>query len=163
MSETQNLWENILQNPISSTPDTNIVKGQVIEISNINSSVEEALQEALTIIPPNEFALTVIDNTQITDESIEKLEDFFQSEQVGRPTPEIYSKSNDCQLKQWFGEPEKRENDLCIVGTNHRCQGIQTRIVIHIIPQHCPDCGHSNKDPIIASRATAMYIIAKYI
>ena len=62
----------------------------------------------------------------------------------------------------WLCEPQMRKNDLCIIGKNHRSNGIQTEIVIHVLPESCPDCGHCDKDPVVASRATARYIYAKY-
>jgi len=182
----KNKLENILQNNVSSPPDINIVKGLFVQTSNTHSTLKEVLQEAFKKIPSNEFAFIVIDDTQLKSECIENLEEYFSISE--RPIPEIFAKPKELsswsnfkintlkfvlskqnsssklvhKLKEWLCEPKKRKSDVCMIGTNHRCNGMQTKIVIHIIPEDCPDCGDSSKDPVISSRATAMFILSKY-
>lgn len=42
------------------------------------------------------------------------------------------------------------------------CNGIETEILTYVLPGPCPNCDVSSEDPVIASRATSMQIIAKY-
>ena len=51
---------------------------------------------------------------------------------------------------------------MCIIGTQHQCNGIETDLVVHIYPEDCPWCEISNADPVIISRAMAMLIISTY-
>ena len=39
---------------------------------------------------------------------------------------------------------------------------LETKVVLYILPKECEDCCHSNIDPVIVSRATAMLIVARY-
>ena len=65
-------------------------------------------------------------------------------------------------LKNWLCDPQTRKNDLCVIGKNHQCNGIEVEVVIHIIPADCPLCSISNADPVIISRAKAMVIVSTY-
>ena len=58
--------------------------------------------------------------------------------------------------------PEKRSQDVCIVGTQHYCNGIETDVVAHVYPTDCHNCQRSDADPVIISRAKAMLIISTY-
>ena len=50
-------------------------------------------------------------------------------------------------LKKWLCEPKNRECDMCIVGSQHQCNGIETELVVHVYPANCPFCNISNADP----------------
>ena len=65
-------------------------------------------------------------------------------------------------LKTWLCDPQTRKNDVCIVGKDHQCNGIEVEVVVHLLPADCPLCGISNADPVIVSRAKAMVIISTY-
>ena len=67
-----------------------------------------------------------------------------------------------CLLKNWLCDPQARKNDVCIIGKDHHCNGIEVEVVVHIIPADCPLCGISNADPVVISRAKAVVIVATY-
>ena len=82
-----------------------------------------------------------------------------------RSEPCIFSGSksvDSLNIQKWLCEPSKRCNDLCIVTMKHNSNGLETKVVVYILPAACEECGHSNEDPVIASRATAMLIVARY-
>ena len=97
----------------------------------------------------------------MTTESIHSIYDG-----LNRPHPGLITNPKEYfHHKTWLCTPSKRKNDLCIVGdesVDHRSNGIQTSIVISVLPQNCPDCGYTSEDPVISSRATAMLIISMY-
>ena len=65
-------------------------------------------------------------------------------------------------LKNWLSDPQTRKNDVCIIGKDHHCNGIEVEVVVHIIPADCPLCGISNADPVVISRAKAIVIVSTY-
>ena len=156
----KNLRELGLQNEVH-LPDTNLVQGQVIEIEDVHPSYLDAVQAATEKIPKPMSALIFIDVSQIADFDPEKIHTAF----VERKQPILIRRSQEFSLvnaQKWLCEPQTRKTDLCIIGKNHRSNGIQTEIVIHVLPESCPDCKHSDEDPVVASRATAMFIYAHY-
>ena len=90
---------------------------------------------------------------------LDQIKDLFHSRKEPQIFTGIESTSN---LKTWLCEPQKRKNDICIIGTQHHCNGIETDIVVHIYPEDCPWCKISNADPVIISRAMAMLIVSTY-
>ena len=156
----KNELDGILQNEVH-FPDTNIVQGQVIAIEYVHSSILDALQATIEKIPKPMSALIYIDDRQIADFAPMTIHSAF----AGRKQPFVIQRSQEFSIgnaQKWLCEPQTRKNDLCIIGKNHRSNGIQTEIVIHVLPESCPDCEHSDEDPVVASRATALFIYAKY-
>ena len=156
----KNELDGILQNEVH-FPDTNIVQGQVIAIEYVHSSILDALQATIEKIPKPMSALIYIDDRQIADFAPMTIHSAF----AGRKQPIMIQRSQEFSIgnaQKWLCEPQTRKNDLCIIGKNHRSNGIQTEIVIHVLPESCPDCEHSDEDPVVASRATALFIYAKY-
>ena len=147
-----------LQKNIRSDSGISLIEGQLCQIESIYDTCEDALKAALMKIPSTKFAMIFIHDHLITEISI-----FNIHNQMKRPQPDTISNAQDfIKFKKWLCFPEKRKTDLCIVGVNHKCNGIQTSIVVYVFPQHCPECDYSSEDPVIASRATAMLITAKY-
>lgn len=148
-----------LKNDINTTVDTTIVDGSVVELKGF-LTWQYALKAALEIIPFKRFAMAHIEASgdQITEESVCSIH-----KELRRPRPDVVTKPHDYpKYQNWVCNPKDRKSDICIVGVGHRSNGIQTSIVICILPQHCPECGYSSEDPVIASRATAMLITAMY-
>ena len=148
-----------LKNDINTTVDTTIVDGSVVELKGF-STWQCALKAALEIIPFKRFVMAHIEATgdQITEESVCSIH-----KELKRPRPDVVTKPQDYpKYQNWVCNPKNRKSDICIVGVGHKSNGIQTSIVICILPQHCPECGYSSEDPVIASRATAMLITAMY-
>ena len=66
----------------------------------------------------------------------------------GRKMPIIFTGDEETSaLKKWLCEPKNRECDMCIVGSQHQCNGIETELVVHVYPANCPFCNISNADP----------------
>ena len=65
-------------------------------------------------------------------------------------------------LQEWLLYPEKRQNDVCIVETQHCCNGIETDVVVYVYPKDCHQCQRSDADPVVISRAKAMLITSTY-
>ena len=154
----KNLLDICLQNDIKSSPDTTIIEGRLIKIDKTYSSYCDAIKAALEQIPSQNYAMIFIDADQLDDESLLAIYD-----QIERPKPDMITKSQEfVKYQKWLCLPQKRKNDLCIFGVKHKSNGIQTDIVVHVLPQNCPMCGFSSEDPVIASRAMAMLIVAMY-
>merc|ERR1712110_533227 len=99
----------------------------------------------------------------LTEESIINMINYIY-DGWNRPHPDVIAKPNDyLKYKLWLCNPANRKNDLCIFGIDHKSNGIQTSIVVSVLPQACPECGFPSEDPVIASRATAMLIFAMYL
>ena len=69
---------------------------------------------------------------------------------------------NTKKLQEWLLNPEKRCYDVCIVGTQHCVNGIETDVVVYVYPKDCHQCQRSDADPVIISRAKAMLIVSTY-
>ena len=158
-NRAKNLLFSVLTSPIEvDRLETNIPDGQVIKINNSQLSFLCAFNAAIEKIPALTFALFFVDNSSILnlDGSIEEA---FSSRQA----PYIFKGINDTHmLKNWLCDPKSRKNDVCIIGRDHHCNGIEVEIVVHILPADCPSCGISNSDPVIVSRAKAMVIVSTY-
>ena len=138
---------------------TNMAEGQLCHLDVVYKTPEEALRAAAEIIPHGKYALSFIDNYEMTDIGIESLLDAVSK----RPTPMIFTGEEKAgQLKDWLCEPQQRKNDVLMIGTQHQCNGIETELVIHVHVANCPSCGTSNADPVIISRANAMLILSTY-
>ena len=153
----ENLLFSVLKSPIEvDRLEINIPDGQVIKINNFSFLC--AFKAALGKIPDLTFALLFVDNSSMPnlDGTIEEV---FSS----RIKPCIFKGKKDTHmLKNWLCDPKSRKNDVCIIGRDHQCNGIEVEIVVHILPADCPSCGISNSDPVIVSRAKAMVIISTY-
>ena len=160
-----NYLEQILQNPINlDRSSTSIVHGQLIKLSEIHFSVNEALRNVMLKLPKDRFALFFIDHRQISDLATFKqsMNEMFSS----RSPPIIWEDTEDEKsgdiLQKWLLIPKSRKNDMVMIGVDHACNGIETNIVVHVYPEDCPECGISCEDPVIISRSTAMLILARY-
>ena len=155
----ENLLFSVLKSPIEvDRLEINIPDGQVIKINNSQLSFLCAFKAALERIPDLTFAMFFIDNSSMSnlDGTIEEV---FSS----RIKPCIFKGTKDTHmLKNWLCNPKSRKNDVCIIGRDHQCNGIEVEIVAHILPADCPSCGISNSDPVIVSRAKAMVIVSTY-
>ena len=119
----------------------------------------EALNYSLDKVPYGKYALVFVDDRDVTGSVLHELYNSFHQ----RKKPQIFTGTEEtANLKKWLREPKERENDFCIVGTQHQCNGIETDIVIHIYPEDCPLCGISSADPVIISRAMALLIVSTY-
>ena len=142
---------NILKNA------TNMVEGQLIEIGIIHQTPEEALRSAIEKIPHGKYALFFIDNYE--ELGTENILDSFSD----RPIPVIFTRQEQAgHFQNWLCEPEKRKNDIILIGTQHQTNGIETELVVHVYVANCSSCGISNADPVIISRAKAMVILSTY-
>ena len=157
----KNLLEyGVLKSPIDTSRSLlNMVEGQLINIKKTNLQFEEAIKESLEKIPHGRYALIFVDDRDVPGSVFDQIKDLFCSRKEPQIFTGIESTSN---LKTWLCEPQKRKNDICIIGTQHQCNGIETDIVVHIYPDDCPWCKISNTDPVIISRAMAMLIVATY-
>ena len=111
-------------------------------------------------MPFGQLALIYIDDETKCEATLENIKKSFGD----RPEPCIFSGSktlDSLQIQLWLCEPSKRCNDLCIVTMKHSSNGLETKVVVYILPAACEECGHSNEDPVIASRATAMLVVAR--
>ena len=136
---------------------TNMAQGQLYEIEIIHHTPEEALRAAIEKIPHGKYALFFIDNYE--ELGTESILDAFSD----RPTPVIFTGQEQAgHFQNWLCQPEKRKNDIIMIGTQHQSNGIETELVVHIYVANCPSCGTSNADPVIISRAKAMLILSTY-
>ena len=142
---------NILKNA------TNMAQGQLNEIEIIFQTPEEALRAVIKKIPHGKYALFFIDNYE--EIGTESILDAFSD----RSTPVIFTGQDQADhFQNWLCEPDKRKNDIIMIGTQHQSNGIETELVVHIYVANCPSCGTSNADPVIISRAKAMLILSTY-
>jgi hypothetical protein len=148
----------ILRSPIEiSRATTNLVEGEFIKISTVEAECTDALVTALQKIPLEKKALIFLE----TEEDPETIKKAFSS--TNRKTPKIFTGTEETShLKKWLCEPQKRKFDMCIIGAQHQCNGIETELVVHVYPANCQFCGISNADPVIISRTKAMLIVATY-
>ena len=148
----------ILRSPIEiSRATTNLVEGEFIKIRPVEATCTDALVTALQKIPHEKKALIFLD----TEEDLETIKKAFSS--TNRETPKIFTGTEETShLKKWLCEPQKRKFDMCMIGAQHQCNGIETELVVHVYPANCQFCGISNADPVIISRAKAMLIVATY-
>ena len=153
----ENLLFSVLKSSIEvDRLEINIPDGQVIKINNFSFLC--ALKAAIEQIPDLTFALLFIDNSSIPN-LYGKIKEAFSS----RQEPCIFKGAKDTLiLKNWLCDPKGRKNDVCIIGRDHQCNGIEVETVVHILPADCPSCGISNSDPVIVSRAKAMVIVSTY-
>jgi len=150
----KNLKDGILQNEIDISSEVNIVEGKIFTLGNIFCSSLDALIAILKAIPIKKFTMLFFEDESMSKEAIN--EAFISSQ---RPPPLTL---NDSGSEQWLYKPKRRKNDLLIIGIDHQCNGIETDIVSYVFPEPCQTCEFSSEDPVIASRATAMQIIAFY-
>ena len=154
----KNMLDICLQNDIKSSSDTSIIDGRLIRINTIYSLYCDAIKGAIEQVPSQNFAMIFIDAVQLDDDYLLAIYD-----EIERPKPDMITKPQEfVKYQKWLCFPQKRKNDLCIFGVNHKSNGIQTDIVVHVLPENCPMCGFSSEDPVIASRAMAMLIVAMY-
>ena len=155
----KNFLDAVLRSPIEISKEaTNMPEGQLVDTKMVHATSLDALQASAEKIPLGKYALFFIDKT-ISQYEIENI----IKEICNRPLPMIFTgKEGTTTLKDWLCEPQRRKNDMCIIGTQHQCNGIETDIVIHVHVANCPMCGISNADPVIISRAKAMLIISTY-
>ena len=136
---------------------TNMAQGQLEEIGIIHHTPKEALRAAIEEIPHGKYGLFFIDNYEELE--TKNILDTFSD----RPTPVIYTGQEQAgHFQNWLCEPEKKKNDVIMIGTQHQSNGIETELVVHIYVANCPSCGTSNADPVIISRAKAMLILSTY-
>ena len=163
----KNLLEGVLRSPIEiprsemnkSSTASNMVEGQLIQIEREFVFCRDALSEVITKIPSQKSALFFIDDREMSEDPFETIDTAFSK----RPVPTIFTGSEKTfHLKNWLVQPKRRVTDMCIIGKNHQCNGIETEIVVHVYPSDCPSCGISHADPVIISRATAMLITGIY-
>mgnify|MGYP001183252128 FL=1 len=155
----ENLLFSVLKSPIEvDRVEINILDGQVIKINNSQLSFLCAFKAAIERIPDLTFAMFFIDNS-----SMPNLDGTIEEAFSSRIKPCIFKGTKDTHmLKNWLCDPKSRKNDVCIIGRDHQCNGIEVEIVLHILPADCPSCGISNSDPVIVSRAKAMVITSTY-
>ena len=158
-NRAKNFLFSVLTSPIEvDRLETNIPDGQVIKINNSQLSFLCAFNAAIEKIPALTFALFFIDNSSILN-----LDDSIEEAFLSRQEPYVFKSINGTHmLKNWLCDPKSRKNDVCIIGRDHQCNGIEVEIVVHILPADCPSCGISNSDPVIVSRAKAMVITSTY-
>ena len=133
--------------------------GQLIIVTNQHESAQEALIESIKQIPHGKQALFFLDDENISKNHSKSVLEAFSS----RPIPIIPKESGEMfKFQVWLCKPEERERDVCIIGAQHHCNGIETDVVVHVYVADCPLCGISNTDPVILSRAKAMLIISTY-
>ena len=126
-----------------------------------------SLQAALETIPHGKYALIFIESSQIMGNYaiIRAVYTKFsrQRPDLKRPDPIILEENYDpIMLQDWLWDPNKRRQDVCIIGKKHRCNGIETEIVIYVYPMDCHRCSKADADPVIISRSKAMLIMATY-
>ena len=155
----KNFLDAVLRSPIEISKEaTNMPEGQLVDTKIVHATSLNALQASAEKIPTGKHALFFIDKT-ISQCEIENI----IKEMCNRPLPLIFTgKEGTTTLKDWLCEPQRRKNDMCIIGTQHQCNGIETDVVVHVHVADCPMCGISNADPVIISRAKAMLVISTY-
>ena len=156
----KNSLDGILRSPIkTSMQGTNMADGMLIRVKCQHDTPQEALRESIKKVPHGKRALYFIDNDNMSKNNSESVLEAFST----GPMPIIPKESAEMdKFKVWLCEPEKRDRDVCIVGTQHQCNGIETDVVVHVYVADCPMCGISNTDPVILSRAKAMLILSTY-
>ena len=133
--------------------------GQLIIVTNQHESAQEALIESIKQIPHGKQALFFLDDDNMSKNHSKSVLEAFSS----RPIPIIPKQCGEMyEFQVWLCKPEKRERDVCIIGAQHHCNGIETDVVVHIYVADCPMCGISNIDPVILSRSKAMLILSTY-
>ena len=133
--------------------------GQLIIVTNQHESAQEALIESIKQIPHGKQALFFLDDENMSKNQSKSVLEAFSS----RPIPIIPKERGEMDKFQvWLCKPEERERDVCIIGAQHHCNGIETDVVVHIYVADCPMCGISNIDPVILSRSKAMLILSTY-
>ena len=153
----KNFLDAVLRSPIKrqfSAED--MVAGQLIEIKRIHASPIDALYASQLEVPFRKHALFFMDDKTISEE---KIKEVF----TNQPPILFTGKEDTNELKDWLCCPEQRIRDMCILGTDHHCNGIETDIVVHIYVADCPVCQISNADPVVISRAKAMLILSTYV
>ena len=156
----RNLLSGVLRSPIDVSRSTNIPDGQVITIDKSSQPLLVALNATVENIPWLKFALIFIDDNEMKKDIVF---DAIKNSFVTRDVYCIFNGTDDTlPLKKWLCEPKSRSYDICIIGRNHQCNGIETEIVVHVLPGNCPMCGISSADPVVISRAKAMFISATY-
>ena len=161
MNAPKNGFDGLLQNEIDVSQDlhNNITEGQLIIIKDIYESCIDATVAGLAKIPAEKFALAFINITGIRHSISLNIKTAFYL----RNDPIIYKGPVDEDIfKTWMFQPSQRKSDLCLVGTANKINGIETDIVVHIIPAKCSFCKVSSEDPVIISRAKAMLIVSTY-
>ena len=160
MDGAKNLQDGILQNDIDISPETNIVEGKLVILETSFNSYLDALDATLKEIPAMKFTMLFVENEFEFEAAIT---DAFVSH--SRPIPIILTEDEWFYepAQRWLCKPKSRTNDLCLlIKSKQNCNGIETDIVSYVLPGPCPNCEYSSEDPIIASRATAMQIMARY-
>ena len=133
---------------------TNLAEGQLLKIEEVAQTPKDALVAGIQKVPHGKYALFFIDGIGL--ESIK--EAFFN-----QTAPIIFTGKEDAyHLKEWLCEPYRRKTNMCIIGPEHQCNGIETDLVVHVYVADCPMCGISNADPVIISRAKAMLVLSMY-
>jgi hypothetical protein len=157
----RNFLDAVLRSPIkTSITAENMVAGQLIEIKRVHTSPKDALCASQLEVPFGKHALFFIDNKTILENGDETIKEAFKN----GPMPILFTgKEDTSELKDWLCYPEKRVRDMCILGTDHHCNGIETDLVVHIYVADCPVCQISNADPVVISRAKAMLILSTYV
>ena len=158
---TKNVRGSVLRCPIqtSMTPD-NMPEGQLIEIEKIHLCSKDALTGSQQEIPFGRYALFFIDDKTIIQDGHDSINKAFER----RPTkPIIFSGTEETsELKNWLCDPKNRKRDICIIGTQHQCNGIETDVIVHVYVADCKFCQQSEADPVIISRAKAKLILSTY-
>ena len=156
----KNLLDGVLRSSIEVNSD--LVGGTLIRIEKGDVSCYNAFKAALqAMIPFGKSGLLFIDNRQIMGNFRVIIELVYAD--LSRKNPIIFEGNyNSYVLKKWFEDPQNRDQDICILGTQNRYNGIETEMVVHVYPKDCPSCGKSDADPVIISRATAMLILSTY-
>jgi hypothetical protein len=156
----KNSLQSVLRCPIkTSTIAENMVEGQLIHSELIHLCSKDALHASQQKIPFRKYALYFIDDTNIACDGGESIKDAFSE----KPMPLIFTGKEDTnELKNWLYDPKSRKRDMCIVGTEHQCNGIETDVVVHIYVSDCSFCQISNADPVIVSRAKSMLVLSNY-
>ena len=129
-------------------------------INNVHDSCFDALKAVLGQIPSQKFVMLILDLEDISENTVERITEVYNS--MKRPDPLMFKGIPNSLKKLWLCDPKSRKNDMCITEMQHRCNGIETEILTYVLPGPCPNCDVSSEDPVIASRATSMQIIAKY-
>lgn len=141
--------------------ELNLVDGRIVQINE--KTWPKSLQAGIEKIPYGKFALLFIDNTQITGNLRPIIKVIYARQHPKRPDPTILEGDYDATILQnWLWDPKNRRTDVCIIGTKHHCNGIETEIVIYVYPMNCRRCSKSEVDPVIISRSKAMLILSTY-
>ena len=109
----------------------NLVDGRIVQINE--KTWPKSLQAGIEKIPYGKFALLFIDNTQITGNLRPIIKVIYARQHPKRPDPTILEGDYDATILQnWLWDPKNRQTDVCIIGTKHHCNGIETEIVIYV-------------------------------